>query len=40
VRKVVLYYQSKVTDLRRPAAAASRALPSFTEAVAPSGTLY
>jgi soluble lytic murein transglycosylase-like protein len=39
VRKVVLFYQSKVTDLRRPAAAA-RTLPSFAEAVAPSGTLY
>ncbi len=39
VRKVVLFYQSKVTDLRRPAAA-SRELPAFSAAVAPSGTLY
>ena len=39
VRKVVLFYQSKVTDLRRPAAA-SRELPAFAAAVAPSGTLY
>jgi len=39
VRKVVLYYHSKVTDLRRPAGA-GRELPSFAEAVAPGGTLY
>lgn len=39
VRKVVLFYQSKVTDLRRPAAP-SRELPPFAAAVAPSGTLY
>ncbi|MFI5350562.1 MAG: lytic transglycosylase domain-containing protein [Elusimicrobiota bacterium] len=39
VRKVVLFYQSKVTDLRRPAAG-SRELPAFSAAVAPSGTLY
>lgn len=39
VRKVVLFYQSKVTDLRRPASA-SRELPAFAEAVAPGGTLY
>ncbi|MFI5350413.1 MAG: lytic transglycosylase domain-containing protein [Elusimicrobiota bacterium] len=39
VRKVVLFYQSKVTDLRRPAAA-SRELPAFSAAVAPTGTLY
>jgi soluble lytic murein transglycosylase len=39
VRKVVLYYHSKVTDLRRPSGAA-RELPSFAEAVAPGGTLY
>ena len=39
VRKVVLFYQSKVTDLRRPVAA-SRELPAFAAAVAPSGTLY
>lgn len=39
VRKVVLFYQSKVTDLRRPASA-SRELPAFAAAVAPGGTLY
>jgi soluble lytic murein transglycosylase-like protein len=39
VRKVVLYYHSKVTDLRRPVGV-SRKLPSFAEAVAPGGTLY
>jgi soluble lytic murein transglycosylase-like protein len=39
VRKVVLFYQSKVTDLRRPAAS-SRELPAFAQAVAPGGTLY
>lgn len=39
VRKVVLYYHSKVTDLRRPTGA-GRELPSFAEAVAPGGTLY
>lgn len=39
VRKVVLFYQSKVTDLRRPAGAL-RELPAFAAAVAPSGTLY
>ena len=39
VRKVVLFYHSKVTDLRRPAAA-EKGLPSLAEAVAPGGTLY
>jgi soluble lytic murein transglycosylase-like protein len=39
VRKVVLYYNSNVTDLRRPRAAA-RSLPSFADTLAPSGTLY
>jgi soluble lytic murein transglycosylase-like protein len=39
VRKVVLFYHSKVTDLRRPAPA-TRELPSLAEAVAPGGTLY
>lgn len=39
VRKVVLYYQSKVTDLRRPAAPSHR-LPSFAEASVPTGTLF
>lgn len=39
VRKVVLYYHSKVTDLRRPMGKA-QPLPSFAEAAAPSGTLF
>jgi len=39
VRKVVLYYNSNVTDLRRPGAE-GQSLPSFAETVAPSGTLY
>ena len=39
VRKVVLFYHSKVTDLRRPAGT-KLATPSFAQAVAPSGTLY
>jgi soluble lytic murein transglycosylase-like protein len=39
VRKVVLFYHSKVTDLRRPSGA-ERQLPSFSPAVAPGGTLY
>ena len=39
VRKVVLFYQSKVTDLRRPAVR-SRELPAFSAAVEPGGTLY
>jgi soluble lytic murein transglycosylase-like protein len=39
VRKVVLYYHSKVTDLRRPTGV-TRGLPTFAEAVAPGGTLY
>jgi soluble lytic murein transglycosylase-like protein len=39
VRKVVLFYQSKVTDLRRPAVR-SRELPPFAAAVEPGGTLY
>jgi len=39
VRKVVLYYNSNVTDLRRPRAA-DRVLPSFADTLAPSGTLY
>jgi soluble lytic murein transglycosylase-like protein len=39
VRKVVLYYRSTVTDLRRPAGTA-RALPSFAEASVPGGTLF
>ncbi|MBI3566217.1 MAG: lytic transglycosylase domain-containing protein [Elusimicrobia bacterium] len=39
VRKVVLFYHSKVTDLRRPTGA-DREVPTFSEAVAPGGTLY
>ncbi|MDE2490796.1 MAG: lytic transglycosylase domain-containing protein, partial [Elusimicrobia bacterium] len=39
VRKVVLYYGSKVTDLRRPRGPA-QGLPSFSDAVAAGGTLY
>lgn len=38
VRKVMLFYRSKVTDLRRPAAA--KAAPSFREYVAPTGLLH
>ena len=39
VRKVSLFYQSKVTDLRRPVAARLD-LPDHREMVAPAGTLY
>ena len=39
VRKVVLYYHSKVTDLRRSARGAER-FPSYSEAVTPSGSMY
>jgi len=39
VRKVLLYYLSNVTDLRRPLGAV-KLVPSFKDAVAPSGTLY
>ena len=39
VRKVVLFYHSKVTDLRRPAGVQLE-LPSYSEAVTPSGTMY
>ncbi|MDE2511471.1 MAG: lytic transglycosylase domain-containing protein, partial [Elusimicrobia bacterium] len=39
VRKVVLFYHSKVTDLRRPANAPVD-LPPLGDSVAPSGTLY
>jgi len=39
VRKVVLYYHSNVTDLRR-SSSVGRPLPSFAEAVLPSGTIY
>ncbi len=39
VRKVVLFYHSKVTDLRRPPAP-TRMFPSYVEAVAPGGTLF
>lgn len=39
VRKVVLFYHSQVTDLRRPVGE-TRELPPFAAAVAPGGTLY
>jgi soluble lytic murein transglycosylase-like protein len=39
VRKVVLFYHSKVTDLRRCARGAER-FPSYNQAVTPSGTMY
>lgn len=39
VRKVMLFYNSKVTDLRRPVLARAP-LPSYAETVAPSGTLH
>jgi len=38
VRKVVLFYHSKVTDLRRPSKITLE-LPSFSETIAPSGML-
>lgn len=39
VRKVVLFYHSKVTDLRRPSAPRAEGFPSY-ESVTPSGTMY
>jgi len=39
VRKVVLFYHSKVTDLRRPAAVKMQ-LPAYSESVTPSGSMY
>ena len=39
VRKVVLFYHSKVTDLRRPERA-RLSLPAYNEAVTPSGSMY
>ncbi len=39
VKKVVLFYHSKVTDLRRPAGVKLE-LPSYNETVTPSGTMY
>lgn len=39
VKKVVLFYHSKVTDLRRPKKRAVE-LPSFSESVTQSGTMY
>lgn len=39
VRKVVLFYHSKVTDLRRPAVA-QKELPVYSESVTPSGSMY
>ena len=41
VRKVVLFYHSKVTDLRRPSSALrSEGIPSYNEVVTPSGLMY
>ncbi len=41
VRKVVLFYHSKVTDLRRPAfAPRAEVAPSYAESVTPSGSMY
>lgn len=40
VRKVVLFYHSKVTDLRRPNSAAFAENTSFSEGIAPSGSMY
>jgi len=39
VRKVVLFYHSKVTDLRRPARVTMQ-LPIYSESVTPSGSMY
>ncbi|MBI3288309.1 MAG: hypothetical protein HYZ74_02185, partial [Elusimicrobia bacterium] len=39
VRKVVLFYGSKVTDLRRPARIELE-LPEYAQVVAPSGSMY
>ena len=39
VRKVILFYHSKVTDLRRPAGVKLE-LPAYSETVAPSGSMY
>ncbi len=39
VRKVILFYHSKVTDLRRPAGVQLE-LPSYNETVTPSGSMY
>ncbi|MDD5303550.1 MAG: transglycosylase SLT domain-containing protein [Elusimicrobia bacterium] len=40
VRKVILFYHSKVTDLRRPSALRAEGFPTYSESVAPSGTMY
>lgn len=40
VRKVVLFYHSKVTDLRRPAEKIEPKFPAYNEAVTPSGSMY
>lgn len=41
VRKVVLFYHSKVTDLRRPPSALrAEGFPTYSEAVTPSGSMY
>ena len=39
VRKVVLFYHSKVTDLRRPAGVQLE-LPAYKQTVTPTGTMY
>ncbi len=39
VRKVILFYHSKVTDLRRPGKVQLE-LPAYSEAVTPSGSMY
>ncbi|UPT72510.1 MAG: transglycosylase SLT domain-containing protein [Elusimicrobiota bacterium] len=39
VKKVVLFYHSKVSDLRRPANVALE-LPAYSESVTPSGSMY
>ncbi len=39
VRKVILFYHSKVTDLRRPAGVQLE-VPAYSESVTPSGTMY
>jgi len=39
VRKVVLFYHSKVTDLRRPAGVKLE-LPAYSDSVTPTGTMY
>ena len=40
VRKVILFYHSKVTDLRRPSALRAEVFPSYNDSVTPSGLMY